>query len=53
MKFGHKSSINLTITMDGNTPLKRTHEVADVIEDKIRNYNEELEYINIHIEPID
>ena len=51
MKFGHKSSINLVIVMDENTPLKQTHNTADIIEEKIKKYNNDLEYINIHIEP--
>lgn len=51
MKFGHKSSINLTIIMDGNTNIRESHKVADLIEEKIKKYNSELEYINIHIEP--
>ncbi len=51
MKFGPRSSMTLTILMDGNLPLIKTHETADLIEDNIRAYSEAIEYINIHIEP--
>lgn len=52
MKFGHKSSLTLTILMDGQTTIEEAHKVADIIEDKIRNYSEKIEFINIHIEPV-
>lgn len=51
MKFGHKSSLTLTILMDGQTTIEEAHKIADLIEDKIRNYSEKIEFINIHIEP--
>lgn len=51
MKFGHKSSLTMTILMDGKMPLIEAHKRADIIEDKIRKYSESIEYINIHIEP--
>lgn len=51
MKFGHKSSLTLTILMDGQTTIEEAHKVADLIEDKIRAYSEKIEFINIHIEP--
>lgn len=51
MKFGHKSSLTLTILMDGKTTIDEAHKIADLIEDKIRNYSEKIEFINIHIEP--
>ena len=51
MKFGHKSSLNLIITMDGNTTISDAHIVADEIEKNIKNYNRDIKYINIHIEP--
>ncbi len=51
MKFGHKSSLTLTILMDGKTTIDEAHEIADLIEDKIRSYSEKIEFINIHIEP--
>lgn len=51
MKFGPKSSLTLTISMDGNMSLMDAHKTADIIEDKIRKYSEAIAYINIHIEP--
>lgn len=51
MKFGYKSSLTLTITMNGKTSISDAHKIADKIENKIRKYNEAIEYINIHIEP--
>ena len=51
MKYGHKSSLTLVITMDGNTTITDSHKVADKIENKIKSNNESIEYINIHIEP--
>ncbi len=51
MKFGHKSSLTLTIVMDGDMKLIDVHKTADIIEDKIREYSEAIEYINIHVEP--
>lgn len=51
MKFGHKSSLTLTILMDGQTTIEEAHKIADLIEDKIRSYSEKIEFINIHIEP--
>lgn len=51
MKFGPKSSLTLTIVMDGDMSLREAHQTADLIEDKIRQYSEAIEYINIHIEP--
>lgn len=51
MKFGPKSSLTLTILMDGNMSLMEAHKTADQIEDKIRKYSENIAYINIHIEP--
>ena len=53
MKYGHSSSLTLVITMDGNTTISKSHEIADEIENKIRKYSEKIEYINIHIEPFD
>ncbi len=52
MKFGHKSSLALTILMDGQTTIEEAHKVADIIEDKIRKYSEKIEFFNIHIEPV-
>ena len=51
MKYGHKSSLTLVITMDGNTTITDSHKVADKIENKIKSNHESIEYINIHIEP--
>lgn len=51
LKFGHKSSLNLTITMDGNITLNDAHNKADLIEQEIKDYSSNIEYINIHIEP--
>ena len=51
IKYGHSSSLNLVITMDGNTTISKAHEITDVIEEKIRKYSEKIEYINIHVEP--
>lgn len=51
IKYGHSSSLNLVITMDGNTTITKSHEITDEIEEKIRNYSKKIEYINIHIEP--
>lgn len=51
MKYGHKSNLNLTITMDGNTSIYDAHKIADIIEEKIKEFSEVIEYINIHIEP--
>lgn len=51
MKFGHKSSLNLIIIMNGDTTIRDAHNVADEIENKIKKYNSSIEYINIHIEP--
>lgn len=51
MKFGHKSSLTLTITMNGSTTIEKAHEITDIIEEKIRKYSERIEFINIHIEP--
>ena len=51
MKFGHKSSLTLTILMDGQTTIEEAHKIADLIEDKIRKYRKKIEFINIHIEP--
>ncbi len=51
MKYGHKSSLNLIIGMDGNITIKEAHKYADLIEEKIRNKNDKIEFINIHIEP--
>lgn len=51
MKFGHKSSLNLIISMYGDTTISNAHKIADEIEKRIKDYNSNIEYINIHIEP--
>lgn len=51
MKYGHKSNLNLTITMDGKTTIYDAHKITDIIEEKVKEYSEIIEYINIHIEP--
>ena len=51
MKYGHKSSLTLVISMDGGTTISESHKVADKIENKIKENNENIEFINIHIEP--
>lgn len=51
MKYGHKSNLNLTITMEGKTTIYDAHKIADIIESRIKEFSEVIEYINIHIEP--
>lgn len=51
MKYGYKSTLTLVITMDGNTTITKSHEITDEIESIITKNNNNIEYINIHIEP--
>ena len=44
MKYGHKSSLNLIIGMDGNITIKESHTYADLIEEKIRKKNDKSKY---------
>lgn len=51
MKYGISSTLTLVITMDGNTSISKSHVIADLIEQKIIKYSDNIKYINIHIEP--
>ena len=51
MKYGISSTLTLVITMDGNTSISKSHVIADLIEQKIIKYNDNIKNINIHIEP--
>lgn len=51
LKFGHIVTLDLVILMDGSKSLRECHEIVDTIEEKIRNYDERVEHITIHMEP--
>ena len=51
LKFGHIVTLDLTILMDGDKSLRECHEIVDKIEEQIREYDERVEHINIHMEP--
>ncbi len=51
MRYGAVATLNLVITMPGETPLKRSHDIADKLEMKIKQFSHSIQYINIHIEP--
>ncbi len=53
MKYGHQSSLDLTVIMDGDLSLKEAHHIADLLESKIKEYNATIAFINIHAEPLE
>ena len=53
MKYGHQSSLDLTVIMDGDLSLKEAHRIADLLESKIKEYNATIAFINIHAEPLE
>ena len=51
LKFGHIVTLDLIIIMDGNISLKDAHDIVDEIEKQIKEYDERVEHIHIHMEP--
>ncbi len=51
MRYGSVSTLNLIITMKGNTSLRKSHDIADILETKIKKFSHSIQYIQIHIEP--
>lgn len=51
LKFGHIVTLDLIILMDGDKSLLECHKVVDMIEEQIKEYDERVEHINIHMEP--
>lgn len=51
LKFGHIVTLDLIVIMDGNITLKEAHDIVDAIENQIKNFDERVEHIHIHMEP--
>lgn len=51
LKFGHIVTLDLIVIMDGNITLKEAHDIVDEIENQIKNFDERVEHIHIHMEP--
>jgi len=51
LKFGHRVTLDLVILMDGDISLRESHKIVDEIEEEIKEYDERIEHINIHMEP--
>lgn len=51
LKFGHVSNLSLTILMDKNLTLLEAHNIVDELEKKIKEFDEQIVYMNTHMEP--
>jgi len=51
MKNGPYFQITGEVSMDGNLSLKKTHDIVEKLEEKLRNYDSRAKYINIHVNP--
>ena len=51
LKFGHIVTFDLIVAMDGSITLKEAHDIVDEIENQIRNFDDRVEHIHIHMEP--
>ncbi len=52
LKFGHIYNLSLTLKMNGDTSLHDIHKQVDSIEDNIKQYDNNIAYINVHMEPL-
>ena len=51
MKNGPYFQITGEVSMDGNLSLKKTHDIVEKLEEKLRKYDSRAKYINIHVNP--
>lgn len=51
LKFGHIVTLDLVIIMNGDITLKEAHEIVDKIEHNIKEFDQRIEHMNIHMEP--
>ena len=52
MKYGSISSLNLTITMTGETSLQEVHDYISHIEQDILDNCSHIKYVHTHVEPV-
>lgn len=53
LRYGPVSTLNLIVSMDGNISLTEAHKKADILEEKIKKFSHYIQYIHIHIEPVE
>lgn len=51
IKYGSYYRLTLEVTMDANLTLVKAHSIIDEIENKIKENNNKIAYITIHMEP--
>jgi len=51
LKFGSFKKIDCEVSMDENLKLKKVHEIIDNIEDEIKNNDESISNIIVHVNP--
>ena len=51
LKYGNTYQITSEVSMDANIKLKKAHDILEVIESKLKNHDNRIKHINIHINP--
>lgn len=51
IKFGPHYKFSCILRMEENLSLKEAHKITEELEEKIKEYNHDINYINIHMEP--
>ena len=51
LKYGFNYQITSEVVMDKNIILKDAHDVLELIEEKLKEYDLKIKYITIHINP--
>ena len=51
IKFGPHYKFSCTLKMEEDLSLKEAHEITEELEKEIKEYNKDINYINIHMEP--
>lgn len=51
IKFGPHYKFSCTLKMEENLSLKEAHKITEELENEIKEYNKDINYINIHMEP--